>query len=327
MSTLLTLQQQASMTKDMYVVALKKYKEEETVHDKIYQVDTESDGMGNKMTDLLGPGRFKKHTVENEESDTENPPQGWPKLTKFEEFSHKMNFSKWLVERNPKFDNILKTIAGEYGFTYRVEKEIYGALAFNEGGALAGNDLFNGTYLDGTETDSSGDLMYDSFPLFNLTGNARSTKGGETYYNSVAGLTLTADNFEDMFVLMTNTNNRNERDQIISTKPDTLLTDAGNDMFMARRILQATNLPGGQLNDPNVYSNIVTPIAWPYLTDSAFYLMKKQTDQMQFINAEPLVMDFWRNNDNKSYSVDARFMIGAWFKDWRVAVRGGGTST
>ena len=80
---------------------------------------------------------------------------------------------------------------------------------FNNGGALSGDWVLNGTHTN--NTDSSGNLMYDSKPLFNLTGNTRSTKSGGTYYNSVASLSLTPANFETVYNLHTATNNRDER--------------------------------------------------------------------------------------------------------------------
>ena len=326
---LLTGEQQASMTRDSYVVALEEYDKEPVVHEQVYSMKTDDEGMGTKKTDVLGVGRFTKHTAENQNYDVKNPKQGYTKWAKYEEFSVALEFSKLLVERNVKFGNILKDIATTVGEAYRVEKESYGATPFNNGGDLLGNDIFDGSTIDGVETDTSGDTLYDAEPFFNLTGNTRSSKQGGTYYNSVASLTLTRDNFQTIYVLFTNTNSKNELDFRVSIRPDTLLTDMGNDMFMAQRILQSGDLPGGQLNDinPTKASMLgMTHIAWGYLTDSAFYVGKRNHRDMWFCNAEALDVNFWRNNNNGAYQWSATFMIGVGVWNWRLWARGGGSA-
>ena len=326
---LLTTQEQASMTKDSYVVALEEYAQEPVVHEDIYSMESDDEGMGTKMTDVLGVGRFTKITAESEDYQVKNPKQGFTKRAKYEEFALAMEFSKRLVERNVKFNDILMSIATTVGESYRVEKEVYGATPFNNGGDLSGNDIFNGTYIG--ETDASGDVMYDSEPLFNLSNNTRSSKQGTTYYNSTASLTLTRDNFQTTYVLFTNTNSFNEIDFRVSIKPDTLITDLGNDQFMAARILQSGDLPNTALNDINPTKasslNGMKHIAWGYLSDSAYYVMKRKTKDVAFINAEDLETKFWRNNNNGAYRWSATFMIGIKWWNWRMIARGGGSST
>jgi len=327
---LLTGELQASMTRDSYKVALTEYDKEPIVSEQLYELRTDPEGMGTKKTDLLGLGRFTKHTVEHQNYDVKNPKQGYTKWAKYDGFSIALEFSKLLVERNVKFDDMLKEISSTVGESYRVEKEYYGATPFNNGGDLSGNDIFDGSTMDGVETDTSGDVMYDGEPFFNLSNNTRSSKQGGTYYNSVASLTLTRDNFQTIYVLFTNTNSKNENDFRMGLKPDTLLTDMGNDMFMAQRILQSTDLPNTALNDKNPTKGSMlgmTHIAWGYLTDSAFYEGKRKHRDMWFCNAEPLEVNFWRNRNNGSYLWSGTFMIGVGVWDWRLWARGGGGST
>lgn len=325
---LLTGDQQASMTKDSYIVALTEYEKQPMVHELVYDMQTDPEGMGTKKTDLLGVGRFEK-VNENENYPRKNPIEGYTKRAKYEEFAVSMEFSRRLVERNVKFNDILMDIARTVGEAYAVEKEEYGATPFNNGGDLSGNDIFDGTYIG--ETDSSGDVMYDGEPFLNLSNNTRASKQGSTYYNSIAGLTLSRDSFQQVYVLFTNTNSKNELDFRVKIKPDTLLTDLGNDQFMAIRILGASLLPNSSLpNDPNPTSGArlgVTHIPWGYLTDSAFYVGKRKHRDIAFVNAEPLETKFWRNNDNGSYLWSATFMIGVKIWDWRLWARGGGSST
>jgi len=117
--------------------------------------------------------------------------------------------------------------------------------------------------------------------------NEYTHKGGGTYYNSVAGLSLDPDNFETIYILHKATNNRSELDRPTKAVCDTLLTLPGADALMARRILKTSEsmgLAGTQLNDLNIYANLAEPMDWDYLTDTgAFYLGKRQSDMINSI--------------------------------------------
>lgn len=325
----LRAEQQALYVKDMYKAEYESYTETPTVHDKIYKVVTKGvTGAGNKETQLLGAGDLERHTVEGQDINFKSPKEGWSFYVKYHTFSDGLSLTKEAVADTVKLGDLLKTLANSWGLSLRVLKETFAARVFNNGGTLLGDFVFNGTHTG--NTDPSGDLLYDSEPLFNLTGNTRSTKGGGTYYNSVALLTLTPGNFETVYNLHTATNNRDERDRVMENPADTLLTRKGAEHFSAVRILESTQMPGGQLNDTNVYKSLVTPIAWDYLTDGttykAFYIGKRQHRDFQWHDRQMPEIDFFRDNTNRGYkaSIDTRF--GAFIKNFRCWSRGGGTS-
>lgn len=323
---MLTGDQIALYTKDMYEAAREAYVEEPVVHPNIYKVVTGVKGGGDKKTQILGAGDLDEHTTEDQDILFESPVQGWQYWVKYRTFSKGVNFSKNAVEDTVKLGNLLNDYAETWGRSVRIKKETDGAKIFNNGGYTDGDGIFNGSW--GDEVAAGGSLLYDSKPLFNLTGNTRSSKGGGTYYNAVSGLSLNPANFETLYNLATATNNRDERDRPINNIVDTLLTRQGADYLMAKRILTTTQgLPGGQLNDKNVYEGLVSPMDWAFLTDTAHYVGKKQHRDFQWHDRQKPEIRFYRREENRGYRATIDVRWGILIKNFRVWVRGGGTYT
>lgn len=317
--------------KDMYKAEREGYKELPTKYNLIYKVKTDAKGAGDKQTQMLGAGQLTRHTVEGQDVNFKSPIQGWEYLVKYWTYSDGLSLTKEAVEDTVKLGNLLKDLANTWGKQNRIAKEEMGARVFNQGGATAGDWVFNGTHSG--NSDSSGDLMYDSYPLFNLTGNARALKSGDTLYNSTASLTVTPANFETVYNLHTATNNRDERNNIVANPADTLLVPPGSMRFKAERIVDTSRgLPGGQLNDENPYYKIVSVIDWDYLTDftagstEVFYVGKKQHPAFQFHERQMPEVRFFRDEKNLGYKASNNLRIGVLLKDWRCWSRGGGTS-
>jgi hypothetical protein len=226
---------------------------------------------------------------------------------------------------------MLKEEAKQWGREVRIAKETLGARIFNEGGNLLGVWVFNGSYTG--ESDGSGDMLYDSEPLFNLTGNTRTTKGGQTYYNSVAAAysagAILPSHFETLYNLMTATNNRDEMGRKENNKPDTVLSKPGADHFCLQRILTSENLAGGQLNDKNPYIGLIKNIYdWDYLDEAAIYIGKAQAPEIEFHERMAPEIRFFRHEDTAGYKASIRTRFGVWLKplSWARWTRGGGTS-
>ena len=271
--------------KDMYKAEREGYMEVPTKYNEIYSVKSGVKGAGDKATQILGPGRLERHIAEDQDVNFKAPVEGWQFLAKYWTYSDGIALSKEAVEDTVKLGNLLRDLANLWGKQVRIAKEELAARPFNEGGDLAGDWVFNGTHTG--NSDSSGDLLYDGYPLFNLTGNPRSTKGGGTYYNSVASLSLdSTSDFETLYNLHTATNNRDERDEVIQNKADTLLTKVGSDSFLAKRLLKSGDLPYSQVNDMNPYEDILQHKSWDYLdpngTENAFFVGKAQHSDFQF---------------------------------------------
>lgn len=316
--------QLALYVKDMYKAERESYKEIATKYNEVFKVITGANGAGDKVTQILGAGRLTRHTREGQDIEFKSPIQGWEFLVKYHTYSDGISLTKEAVDDTVKLGNLIKELANSWGKQVRVAKEEMAATVFNKGGDLLGEWVFNGTHTGNTAT--YGDMMYDNKPLFNLTGNTRSSKGGGTYYNSIAGLTLTAANFETLYNLHTATNNRDERDIPVSNPCDTLLVKPGADRFLAERIVGANLMPGGQLNDPNPYYKIVSVIDWDYLTETAFYIGKRQSMDFQFHERQAPMINFFKDNNNNGYKTSIDLRIGVLLKNFRTWSRGGGTS-
>lgn len=323
---MLTGDQIALYTKDMYEVARESYMEKPARYSDIYKVVSGVTGGGDKYTQLLGAGELDEHTTEDQDILFKSPVQGWQYWVKYRTFSDGVNFSKNAVEDTVKLGNMLNGYADTWGRSIRDAKETDAAKPFNRGGYTDGDAIFNGSW--GDEVAAGGNLLYDGKPLFNLTGNTRSTKGGGTYYNAVTSLSLTPENFETIYNLATATNNRDERDRPIENDVDTLLTQTGSDAFLAKRILKTTQgLPNGQLNDLNVYADIVQPMSWSYLSGGAWYVGKKQHSSFQWHERQKPEIRFFRREENRGYRATVDVRWGICIKDWRVWHRAGGAYT
>lgn len=317
----------ALYTKDMYKAERESYKEIPTKYDKIFKVKNDVNGAGDKITQILGAGALARHTVEGQDITYKSPIQGWEYLVKYWTYSDGIALTKEAVEDTVKLGNLLKELSGTWGKQVRYCKEDMASTVFNKGGDLLGEWVFNGTHTGNTAT--YGDMPYDNKPLFNLTGNSRSTKGGGTYYNSVAGLTLSAANFETIYNLHTTTNNRDERDMIMTNPVDTLLVRPGSDRWVADTIVDTSRgYPGSQINDINPFYKVVDVIDWDYLSSSeaAFFVGKRQADGFQFHERQQSEIRFFRDETNLGYKASINIRIGVLIKDWRCWTRGGGTS-
>ena len=325
--------QLALYVKDMYKAEREGYKEVPTVYDRIFSVKTGVKGAGDKKTQVLGAGRLERHETEGQDVNFKSPIQGWEYLVKYWTYSDGITLTKEAVEDTVKLGNLLKELAATWGKQNRIVKETMASTVFNHGGDLLGEWVFNGTHTG--NTDSSGDLMYDSKPLFNLIGNTRTTKGGGTYYNSSATYaTMTPGNFEGVYNLHTVTNAYDERDEVVQNPADTVLVPPGSIYFKAERIFNTTKgLPGGQMNDINPYLGLITGVIdWRYLTDytdgstEVFYVGKRKSESFQFHERQYPELRFFRDENNLGYKVSNNLRCGVLLKDWRVWSRGGGTS-
>jgi hypothetical protein len=322
----ISAQQLSLYVKDMYKAEYEGYQDVATVYDKVFKVVNNVTGAGDKVTQLLGAGKLTRHLTEGQQIVFKSPVEGWTFLTKYHTFSDGLALSKEAVENTVKVKNLIKDLANSWGKQVRICKEEMGSRVFNEGGNLSGDWIFNGTHTG--NSDPSGDLLYDGYPMFNLTGNARSTKGGGTYYNSVAGLTLTPANFETVYNLHTATNNRDERDNVVKNPADTILVRPGANRWLADRIVGSDKMPNSQLNDPNPYYKLVSVIDWDYLeaAEAAFFIGKRQSMDFQFHERQSSEIRFFRDETNLGYKASINIMIGVLIKNFRTWSRGGGTS-
>jgi hypothetical protein len=296
----------------------------------VFKVVNGATGMGDKYTQLLRAGQMTRHTVEGQNIVFKSPLSGWTSQVVYQTYSDGLKFTPEAVEDTVKLGNLLKDLAGTWGDEGTRSEEMLAARVFNEGGNLAGDWVFNGSFPGNAAI--YGDMLYDNKPLFNLTGNKSTTKGGGEYYNSVvadyAAGAITATIFGDLYNLMVGTNNRDEQDFPIMNKPDTVLCKP-TDYNSVWTVLESDQLAGSPNNDKNVHKGRIKNIlAWDYLDEAAIYIGKAQTDLMTFEKRMAPKIRFFQDNNNEGYCASIRTRFGVHLKPGcrRLWVRGGGTS-
>lgn len=334
----LTSDQMALYVKEMYPVMNEKYKEEELFYPKIFYIENDVDGAGSKETQILGADKFRKKTAQGQNFQFRSPVQGWQTYVAYDTFMDAVKFDKEEVEDNVKNGQIgrtLKNYARSWGKAYRVTKEEFTSGFFNNGGALAGNAIFNGSFAD--QADPSGDLLYDGKPFFNLAANARTAKDGTTYYNSVVASEITETNVGTLYDLMAVTNAYSEIGTKANNEPNCILTESGSDYRKAWRICMTEKLPGGELNDKNPWysgggaKDVATlqPMHWRYLSGGAWYIGRAKDERLCFEDRQKPVLEFYRNKENRAYlaTVDSRFGVHMKAGVWRCWTRNGGDAS
>ena len=302
----------------MYGWFLERYDTFSPVYPQVFNVDN-SNAAFEQSTNGIGLGKLS----ERKEGDTivaSNIMEGFTVYAKNRTFSDSYWMTMEFVEDTPieKIGNILRAYAAGWGEGVVSTKEQFAAKFFNYGGFTAGYDVFDNT-ITGVVTDPTGDLIYDGKPFFALSGNNHPAKNGSTYYNSLGALTLSAANLQTAYTLMTTTNNRNERGEIVNLYPDTLLIPPALH-FTAKTLLESELAPGVANNDKNSVQNLVRPIEWQYLTDTDGWFLGAKQKGLKFYERKSPVIDFYQDEKDKKFyaTIDTRF--GACVDNWRYWV-------
>ena len=303
------------MTRNMYGYYLERYDTFDPVYPQIFEVET-MEGAYDKETSAIGLGKLS----ERREGDTivaSNILEGFTAIIKARTFSDSFFMTMEFVEDTPKekMANVIKDFANTWAEGVVATKEAFAASLFNTGGFTSATDAFNNS-VTGVITDPTAGFIYDGLPFFALAGAPRTAKNGTTYYNSIAANTLSAPNLITAYNLMTVTNNRNERGEIVNLKPDVLLHPSTL-RFTAKALLESDKVVGSANNDINTVQNLVKPIEWQYLTDTDGWFLGKAKSGIKFKERKAPVIDFYQNEIDKKYyaTIDTRF--GAGVSNWR----------
>ncbi len=303
------------MKKTMYKYFFEAYDQKPTVYDQIFDVQP-SDAAYEQSTSVVGMGQLVEKP-ENEPIVYRQPLEGYTTYGINHTFSDGVEMSMETVEDHVKVENILRATAATWGQSVKNTRETWYANVFNYGGITAGKALFKNV-ISGVISQNADGLIYDGKPLFALSGNNHPSKGGGTYYNGLA-LALSQANLITAVQLMTATNNRNERDEIVSIRPDTLLVPPALEQT-ARVILNSTLLPGSANNDVNVMAGALKLVVWDYLSDTdAWFVLKAKSGLVAQNRKEP-VIDFYQDEDTKSFKANIVARWGHRIDNWRFVV-------
>jgi len=252
---------------------------------------------------------------ENEDFQADVPIESYTIVCRNRSFGRSVQFSYESVKDAQKTSNLVATTVGTWGRKLPVTKEKFYAKFFNYGALDAGNDIYNGTIAGGVVEDSSGDKIYDSLPFFDT---AHPDKVGNTYANFSASNTLTAAHLKTIYSTFTNTNNRDERGDIIDLRPDTLLINPAL-KFTAEEILNSALVPFSQDNEINVLRNIVTPLEWSYIGTTDDWVLLTRGEGLLATDRENVSLDFWQDETNLSFWARIFTRFGGTVTNWRYS--------
>jgi hypothetical protein len=298
------------MKKDLYRYFWEKYDETPPVYDMLFDV-VASDAAYEKFNSAIGLGELLEKP-EGEDLQADAPMESYTIVCKNRSFGRLVRFSYETVEDAKKIDNIVTTTVGTWGRMVPITKEKFYAKFFNYGAYTAGNDVFNNT-ITGVVDDPTGALIYDGKAFFSTTHPSRA---GSTYSNYSSSLSLTHTNLQTAWQTFHQTNNRDERDQIVQISADTILLPPAL-RFTAQVILETTLIPDSAENDVNVLKAILMPQEWAYLTDTDGWFIGKKKAGIMATDRQDVALDFWQDETSKDYFASIFTRFGGCITNWR----------
>jgi len=299
-----------TLKKDMYNYFWDNYPEAPIIYEQIFDV-VKSDAAYEQFTSAIGLGELLEKP-EGEDFQADAPMESYTIVCLNHSYGRLVRFSYETVKDAKKVSNILAETVGTWGRMVPITKEKYYAKFFNNGALTAGNAVFNNTKT-GIVTDASGDFIYDNDPWFSTT---HTSKAGTNYSNYTATNPITVANVKTVFNTYTSTNNRDERNEIISLTPNVLLHPPGI-RFTVREILQTAAIPHSMDNTVNVLQNIVSPLEWSYLTDADGWFLGQLKMGLMATDREDVSLDFWQDETSLDYFARCFTRFGGVITNWR----------
>jgi hypothetical protein len=238
------------------------------VADKIFdKVELADNMIQHKIVDDIGIDDFEL-TGEMEAYKIASNVQGLAKIGKVNKFTKKIIASEETVEGLPQIKNFFMHKAQKMMEAYKRTREKVLATAYNKGGITTGHAYFNGGNF--SYNDTSGDVVYDGKPFFNLTNNTRTDSQGNTYYNHIGALALTTANLATACNMMEATNAKNYLGEAVDITATRLLIPK-NLKQTAHEITKTMQYMPTGTTDTSIPANYffqhLEPIAWSQLTD------------------------------------------------------------
>lgn len=297
-----------AMKKDMYAYFWEKYDDTPPKHQELFEV-VSSDAAYEKFTSAIGLGELLEKP-EGEDLQSDAPMESYTIVCKNRSFGRLVRFSYETIKDSQKVSNLLSTTVGTWGRMVPITKEKFYAKFFNNG--VNDNNVFNNN-ITGVIEDASGDKIYDGDNWFSTSHTSRA---GTDYANYSSVNALSHSNLQTIWQTYHQTNNRDERDEIIELSADVLLLPPAL-KFTAQVILNSTLLPGSMDNDTNVMASILSTMEWAYLTDSDSWFMGKKKAGLMATDREDVTLDFWQDETSKDYFASIFTRFGGCVTNWR----------
>lgn len=308
---------------DRYDFLFEGYDRSPSMIDTVFEVKSPSQGSYDQRTTAIAAGKLQQKTTEDTSVTYRRPSEAFTAYAVYRDFDDGLSLTRNEVEDFPTqhVRDLVQQHISSWGETLRLTEDDFAVTLFTKGGFTAGHDNFKNVIANLLSQNTDG-LAYDGKPFFTRSGNERTSKGGGTYFNAIAGSPLNVTNYATLHDRVFISNAYNERDERINTKgmgtvallyPPQLRDEAF-------RTIESEYLPGTDYNDKNPWAKSCKLVEWDALRDNAstWYLGVLQRGITFYKRGKPEIRMF-RDEDNGRYkaTIRARYGFMAWnFRFW-----------
>ena len=318
-----------STKRNLYEWYLESYDLHETKFDKCFDVRDVSSGSYDQSTSVVSLGKLDE-VDEGETLPTLATAEGFTTYGKFIKFGDIITVNQEVVEDNTKSENFMRELANSLSESVHWTLESHFAKILTLGGFAAGHAFFNES-IAGVLTYSPGNYIYDSKPLFVLTGDnhvSKSAANSTGYFNNLNEV-LSPQTLEKALLKLIADNNRNEKDEIVDLGSNFVLVVSPQLLPAAERIVHSNFLPGSDQNDVNILRDRFTIVPWQFLNSPAatggaatnWYVGVAKKGIRIYRRRAPSI-DFYYDEDTETYKVKISMRYGKMIQNWRYWVAG-----
>ena len=306
------------LVEDMYDWLWEDYDQSDSKIDRIFEVKSPTQGGYDQRTTAIGAGKLVQKATENSSVTFRRPSEGFTAYAIYRDFDDGLELTQNEVDDFPveKTKSLVQGYVGGWGTELALTEEDFAATLFTKGGFTAGHDNFKNV-IAGLLSQNTDGLAYDAKPFFNLVGNENTSKGGGTYYNSVAGLAMNTAGYATLYTLMGVTNAKSERDERVNIMGmgDKVLLHPPQLRDEVFQTLMSEYLPGVDHNDKNPWYNTCKPLEWDALRDigTTFFLGIAKKGLVFYRRGKAQIRTF-RDEDTGAYKATIRARFG--FMPW-----------
>jgi len=245
---------------------------------------------------------------------------GWVTYGSTRLFGKSMQWSNLVRKNEADIEAMILRDVSSWGTKAAMTMDKFYSDLFNKGALLTGSPEFNNS-VEGVFEDPSGNFIYDLKPWFAGAGNGHPLKAApgiaiENYFP----LPLTLENFIAVWKHFTLEMNRNEKNEPIDLKPDTLLIHPALELE-AEEILGTKMWPSKDHNVSamNPAYNRVNVVTWHNFANEDAWVLLKRGNGMQSLVGSNLDIRMVPDELTQVMTAICRMQFGATIKDWRYA--------
>lgn len=305
-----------TVKKELFTVEREQFTQQPAISDGYFTAKQVDSGIDKSTTNIHQ--NYMQEVPEGGGLDKTEAIQGFTTYGLIRTHGHRLRFNYNLIEDSGhrQIDLVMDQMSS-FADSMRATKERKLANVFNQGGITAGDDVFKLAGLDPELPDNpypTDGLIYDGLPLFNLSGNLRTSKGGGTFFNGEANA-LSSTNLDAALVILKKTNANNESDipiDIVAGRQITLLVPAELE-FTARQITDPNKLTiaAAGTGDTRPHHGVFNVVMNPWLTDTnAWFLVIPDRNGLVKLERKALTTNVQDFPQDRVIQVTAEFRFG-----------------